>query len=105
MKISKDTKILIIGLGVIGGSYAKALTDKGFTVNCITRSAESIEYAKSNGMIAYGTTEVDTDLVSTADLIVFALYPSVFIDWIKKYSHYLKIYRKAWLIIVENNKS
>ena len=39
MKIDKNTKILIIGLGVIGGSYAKALTDKGYNVSCITKEA------------------------------------------------------------------
>ena len=27
--LTKDTKILIVGLGVIGGGYAKALTKSG----------------------------------------------------------------------------
>ena len=30
MKLTKDTNILIVGLGVIGGGYAKALTKQGF---------------------------------------------------------------------------
>ena len=29
MKINKDTKFLIVGLGLIGGSYAKALKKQG----------------------------------------------------------------------------
>ena len=29
MKLNKNSKILIVGLGLIGGSYAKALTKKG----------------------------------------------------------------------------
>ena len=29
MKLTKDTNILIIGLGVIGGDYAAALTEAG----------------------------------------------------------------------------
>jgi prephenate dehydrogenase len=33
MILDKNTKILIVGLGVIGGSYAKALTDKDKPVN------------------------------------------------------------------------
>ena len=37
MKLDKNTKILIIGLGVIGGSYAMALKNAGFFVNCITK--------------------------------------------------------------------
>ena len=30
MKLNKCSKILIVGLGVIGGGYAAALTNKGF---------------------------------------------------------------------------
>ncbi len=37
MKLTKETNILIVGLGVMGGSYARALTKKGYTVNCITK--------------------------------------------------------------------
>lgn len=90
MKLDKNTGVLIVGLGVIGGSYAKALTDKGFKVNCITRSKESIDYALKNGMITYGTTEVEENIVGSADLIVFALYPTVFIEWLKNYQHLFK---------------
>ena len=43
MKFDKDTKILIVGLGLIGGSYAEALTDKGYYVGAVTRSASSID--------------------------------------------------------------
>lgn len=84
MILDVNTNILIVGLGVIGGSYAKALTDKGYKVNCITRSRESVDYAIERKMIFKGTTELDVDMISSADLIIFALYPSVFIEWIKK---------------------
>ena len=87
MKLNKDTKILVIGLGVIGGGYAQALTKRGYTVRCITKEQKDIEYALERGMIASGTTEVDPRLVGEADLIVFALYPHVFIEWIKQYQH------------------
>ena len=87
MKFDKKTKILIIGLGVIGGSYAKALTDKGYTVNCITKEKADVRFGLENKMICYGTTEVEPELVSEAELIVFALYPKAFIEWIEKYQH------------------
>ena len=90
MTLDKDTKILIVGLGVIGGSYAKALTDRGYTVKCITKDQADIDYALARGMISYGTTEVDPLLVGEADLIVFALYPTIFIEWLEKHQSLIR---------------
>ncbi len=87
MKFDKETKILIIGLGVIGGSYAMALTEKGYDVSCITKEEADIRYALKRGMIRYGTTEVEPELVAQSELIVFALYPTTFVEWIKKHQH------------------
>ena len=87
MKLTKDTNILIIGLGVIGGSYAKALTDKGYKVSCITKEKSDVKFGIENKMISYGTTEVEPELVAGAELIIFALYPQAFADWIAKYQH------------------
>ncbi len=95
MKFDKDTKILIVGLGVIGGSYAKALTDKGYDVSCITKEESDIRYALDKGMIKYGTTEVEEDLIANSELIIFALYPTIFVEWIKKYQH---LFTKGTLI-------
>lgn len=88
--LTKDTNILIVGLGVIGGGYAQALTKRGYTVRCITKEQKDIDYAMERCMIASGTTEVDPQLVGAADLIVFALYPHIFIDWIKQNQHLFK---------------
>lgn len=85
MKFDKNTKILIIGLGVIGGGYAAALTAAGYNVSCITKERCDIDYALQHNMISYGTTEVDGELIKVSELIVFALYPTVFIDWIEKH--------------------
>lgn len=95
MKLSKDTNILIVGLGVIGGGYAQALTKKGYTVRCITRDRSTVDYALERGMIASGTTEVDPDLIGSADLIIFALYPHVFMEWIRENQH---LFRPGTLI-------
>jgi hypothetical protein len=35
-------------------------------------------------IIAYGTTDIDTDLISRSELVIFALYPTIFIEWIEK---------------------
>ena len=85
MTLNKDTKILIIGLGVIGGSYAAALTNKGYNVKCITKERADVRLGLQKGMISYGTTEVEPELVKGAELIIFALYPAAFIGWIEKY--------------------
>ena len=95
MKLDKNTKILIIGLGVIGGGYASALTEKGYEVKCITKEQNDIDYAIRNGIISYGSTEVDEKLLKEADLVIFALYPTVFIEWIKEYQH---LFRSGALI-------
>ncbi len=84
MKLEKDTKILIVGLGLMGGSYARALTKQGFKVWAITRKQSSIDYALGEGMIERGSAFVDEELVSAADLIVFGLYPHTFIEWVEQ---------------------
>lgn len=92
MKLNQNasTNILIIGLGVIGGSYAKALTKRGYTVYTITKEQTSIDYAKEHGFIYEGYTYPDPEAVKKANLIVFALYPHDFIEWIKNYQHLFK---------------
>ena len=90
MELNKDTKILIVGLGLLGGSYAKALTKKGFEVRCVKRSQSSVDYALAEGIIAGGTASPDPELIGWADLLVFALYPHIFIEWIENYGKYIK---------------
>ena len=84
MKIINDVKFLIVGLGLIGGSYAQALTDLGYEVGAITRSQSSIDYALKNNLIAHGTTKVEKEYISKFDVIVFALYPKVLVKWIEE---------------------
>lgn len=90
MKIINDIKFLIVGLGLIGGSYAQALSDLGYEVGAITRSERSIAYAKEKGIIAHGTTEINEEYIKQFDVVVFALYPKIFIDWIEKHQSKLK---------------
>ena len=90
MKMNKDMKILIVGLGLLGGSYARSLTRQGYTVKAITRSRKTIDYALEQGLIAEGTTEVSHTLLGEADLVVLALYPSVLLTWICENQSLLK---------------
>ena len=90
MKLTSDKKILIVGLGLIGGSYAEGFIKKGYFVGAITRSQKSIDYALSKGIISEGTTEVTKEFVSKYDLVIFALYPEQFTNWIEKYQDCFK---------------
>ena len=90
MKLTTDKKILIVGLGLIGGSYAKALTKKGYRVSAITRSPATIQYALDHGIIGEGTTEIDPRLLGEADIVIFALYPRVLLSWLEENQHLLK---------------
>lgn len=90
MKLDKNLNILIVGLGLIGGSYAMGFHKKGYKVSAIDVNENSIKYAVDNQIIDCGATEIDENLISSADLIVFALYPHVFLDWIKSNQHLFK---------------
>ena len=90
MKIDKSKKILIVGLGLLGGSYAQALSDQGYYVTAITKDRSSIDFALANNIISKGADFVDEDLIKEADIIIFALYPHVFVEWIEEYGHLIQ---------------
>ena len=83
MIVNVNKKILIVGLGLLGGSYAKVLKRFGFHISAITRSQSSIDFALREGLIDEGSVEVDPRLVGEADLVIFALYPHIFVEWIE----------------------
>lgn len=87
MKIDKSKKILIVGLGLLGGSYAKSLTKQGYYVTAITLEQASVDYAVEHNIITKGSAFVDEALIAEADIIVFALYPHVFVKWIRENGH------------------
>ncbi len=90
MIVDISKKILIVGLGLLGGSYAKALRRFGFHISAITLEQGDIAYALREGIIDEGSTELDRDMIGAADLVIFALYPHIFIEWIEKNQGLLK---------------
>ena len=80
----KNKKFLIVGLGLIGGSYAEALTNLGYEVGAIDIDGSSIEYALSKKIIAHGKTNADGSYIGEFDVIISALYPKTFINWIEE---------------------
>ena len=90
MIVDVSKKILIVGLGLLGGSYARVLKRFGFRISTITKEQSSIDYALNEGIIDEGSTELDERIIGEADLVIFALYPHVFVEWIKQNQNLLK---------------
>ncbi len=89
-KLIPDCTILIVGLGLMGSAYAKALSQKGYRVLGITHSHEVIDAALTDGTIVVGDIEVNPDLIAEANIIIFCLYPAVLLDWLEKNGHLIQ---------------
>ena len=74
----------------MGGSYARALKKEGFYVEAIDKNIDAVEYALDKDIIDVGSTVVTEEAVRRADIIVFALYPHVFLDWLDKYGDFIR---------------
>lgn len=83
-------RILIVGLGLMGGSYARALKRYGFHISAITKEQNSIDYALQEGIIDEGAITPDERIIKEADLVIFALYPHIFVEWIEANQDLLK---------------
>ena len=90
MTLDKDTRFLIVGLGLLGGSYAKALKKQGFSVEAVTRSQSTIDYALERGIIDGGAAFPDPEIIGRADFVVLAMYPQTLLDWVKAHQRYFK---------------
>ncbi len=82
-----DCTVLVVGMGLMGTAYARALSAKGYRVYGITPSKEVIDAAMAEGVIQKGSTKVDPDLVAEADILVFGVYPTVLTEWIEENGH------------------
>lgn len=82
--------ILIVGLGLMGGSYAKGLKRVGYHLMAIDTCKESIQFALTNNIIDEGDDFPNPELIKKADVIIFALYPHIFLQWIKDNQDYFK---------------
>ncbi|NRT74006.1 prephenate dehydrogenase [Clostridium beijerinckii] len=68
-------KIVVVGLGVIGGSFTMALKEAGYNdVYGIDINEESLEKAKKLGLIREGFKNGE-EVIKSADFIIISLYP------------------------------
>lgn len=68
----------IVGLGLIGGSFAKAYHEAGATVLAWNRSRSVLDFAVMSGTVDAELTE---DNIAACDLVLIALYPEATIEW------------------------
>lgn len=87
--MNQNQTILIVGLGLIGGSYAKGLKQQGYKVTAIDINERAIRYALEHHIIDEGSTN-GIDLIQKADIIICALYPKTMIAWMNKHQQYFK---------------
>lgn len=76
----------IVGLGLIGGSFAKAYRQKGHRVLGWNRTGSVTEYAIMSGAI---DDELTRDNISSCDIVLVSLYPEATISWLRDMGGYI----------------
>jgi prephenate dehydrogenase len=74
----------ILGLGLIGGSLARAYALEGHTVYATQRNESMLSFAMLAGAVHGKLTE---ETVPQCDLIFLAIYPGGCADWLEKNGH------------------
>lgn len=86
----KNKNITIIGLGLIGGSFAKALRKLGpKSINAVDINEENIKIAKEQKIIDDGDITANK-FIKESDLIFICLYPNETADFVKQNMHLFK---------------
>jgi len=73
----------IVGVGLIGGSYAKSLKRFGYTIYGIDVNQKTIDYALKHNVIDFGETS-PTNILKKLDVVFLCLYPDDTINFVHK---------------------
>ncbi|PKK94334.1 MAG: prephenate dehydrogenase/arogenate dehydrogenase family protein [Tenericutes bacterium HGW-Tenericutes-6] len=74
-------KVMIVGLGLMGGSYAEGLKQKGYDVYGLDLNEAVFEKAKAIGLIHKMSS---LEMISKMDLVILALYPKDNVSFLKR---------------------
>ena len=77
-------KVGILGLGLIGGSLARAYALEGHTVYAIQRNESMLSFAMLAGAV-HG--KLNEETIPECDLILLAIYPDGSASWLEKNAH------------------
>lgn len=86
----KIKRIVIIGLGLLGGSLALVLKSKGYYTIGITRSQKTITIAKKKKVINEGYTKLNHKVLNKSDLIVLTCPLNLIPEYISKIASVVK---------------
>jgi len=75
-------KITVVGLGVVGGSFVKALKDTDYEVYGVDIDEDTLRQAKEEGCIIEGYTD-GHEIIKESDLTIICLYPTLILDFLK----------------------
>lgn len=92
MKSMSNLNITIVGIGLIGGSYAKAIR-KNIKTNklwAIDINIDTINEATSTGVIDEGFIEPQFAL-ENSDVVILCTYPNITMDFLKDNMKYFKL--------------
>lgn len=79
-------KIGILGLGLIGGSLARAYALAGHSVYACEKDESMLSFAMLAGAV-HGT--LDENTIPQCDLILLAIYPQGSISWLEKHASWI----------------
>jgi prephenate dehydrogenase len=74
----------ILGLGLIGGSLARAYSKAGHTVYVCNRDQNMLDFAKLSGVV---TDALNEATIPGCELIILAIYPDGCVNWLEKNAH------------------
>ena len=77
-------KVGILGLGLIGGSLARAYTIAGHTAYAQERDASILSFAMLAGAVDGKLSE---EVIPSCDLILLAIYPDGSASWLEEHAH------------------
>ena len=77
----------ILGLGLIGGSLARAYAKAGHTVYAAEKDESMLSFAQLAGVV-HGALNETT--ITSCDLILPAVYAGASIEWLEKYAKYIQ---------------
>ena len=80
-------KVGILGLGLIGGSMARAFSKAGHTVFAADCDSNIFEFACLAGAVHGEMNEIS---IPDCDLILLAVYPIASIEWLRSNAHFIK---------------